>query len=283
MVASADDALVVLSGGQDSTLCLGLAVANHLNVRAVTFHYGQRHAIEIDAARKIAKFYQVALEVVDMGSLLEGTSPLIDRTFELEQYQNYEQMEAIIGDRIETTFVPMRNALFLTLAANRAACDGTKIIYTGVCQADGANYPDCRAGFISSMATMINMALGNDEDSLAAQVKLVTPLIYLTKAESIRLARGIPGVFQAWAMSHTSYDGAYPPTGSDHATVLRAKGFLIAELPDPLIVRAYLEDLMSLPDMPNYDIVAIKKVDSIEKLCEAIQAQLFCGDQPNAE
>lgn len=284
MVQATEDALVVLSGGQDSTACLGLAVANHVTVRAVTFNYGQRHVREVDAARDIAEFFNVELETVSLGSHpLQSTSPLVDHSAELEQYVNYEQMDQIIGDRVEATFVPMRNALFLTLAANRAACTGTKHIYTGVCQADGANYPDCRAEFISSMSTTVNMALGNDEDSFAAQMKIVTPLIYLTKAESIRLARGIPGVFQAWAMSHTSYDGAYPPTGHDHATVLRAKGFELAVFPDPLIVRAWLEGLMDLPETANYQIVKESEISSILELCQVIEAKLLITGQPNVQ
>lgn len=283
MAQATEDALVVLSGGQDSTLCLGLAFANHINVKAITFHYGQRHSIEIDAARRITRFFQVPIEVVNMGPILESTSPLVDHDAELEQYVNYEQMEQIIGDRVETTFVPMRNALFLTLAANRAACIGTKYVYTGVCQQDGANYPDCRSSFITAMSTMVNEALGNDTDSFAAQMKIVTPLIYLTKAESIRLARGVPGVFQAWAMSHTSYDGTYPPTGRDHATILRARGFQIAALPDPLIVRAWLEGLMDLPETANYQIVKENEVASILELCQVIGAQTLMVDQSNAD
>lgn len=283
MAQATEDALVVLSGGQDSTLCLGLAVSNHVNVRAVTFNYGQRHYRELAAARDIAKFFQVELEVAYLGSVLQSTSPLVDHDAELEQYVNYEQMDQIIGDRVETTFVPMRNALFLTLAANRAACTGTKHIYTGVCQQDGANYPDCRASFITAMSNMVNEALGNNADSFAAQMKIITPLIYLTKAESIRLARGIPGMFQAWAMSHTSYDGAYPPMGHDHATVLRAKGFHLAGLPDPLIVRAWLEGLMDLPETANYQIVKESEISSVAELCEVIGAQILITGQPNAE
>ncbi|HKX35120.1 MAG TPA: 7-cyano-7-deazaguanine synthase, partial [Rhizorhapis sp.] len=79
-----------------------------------------------------------------------------------------------------------------------------------------------------------------------------TPLMDLDKATSVRVAMAIPGCYGALGWSHTAYDGAYPPTGKDHASLLRAKGFELAEIPDPLVVRAVWEDTMALPDAPNY-------------------------------
>jgi 7-cyano-7-deazaguanine synthase len=155
-------------------------------------------------------------------------------------------MERRIGARIELTFVPMRNALFLTLAANVAAARGIDTIITGVCQADGTNYPDCRRGFIDAMEAMIEAAL---ETKLA----ILTPLMNYSKAETVKLAASLPGCMEALAYSHTAYDGAYPPIGKDHATTLRAHGFAEAGVPDPLVARAWKEGLMELPATPNYD------------------------------
>lgn len=243
-------ALVVLSGGQDSTTCLFWAMQRFLEVHAVTFDYCQRHRREIDAARKVAALAGVAShEVVELGPILQGRSPLTDPDQALEQYGSYAEMDAIIGDRVELTFVPMRNALFLTIAANRAVVRDCYDLVTGVCQQDNANYPDCRASFIEAQAATVSLALG------VPRFTIHTPLMHLSKAESIRLAQQLPGAYEALAYSHTAYDGAYPPTGHDHATMLRAEGFREAGVPDPLVVRAHREGLMALPESANYDAV----------------------------
>lgn len=244
-------ALVILSGGQDSTTCLYWAIRNpdYDEVHAITFDYGQRHRREIAAALKIATMARVTShDVVTLGAkILAGKSPLTDHTIPLELYPNFQEMDRIIGNRVELTFVPMRNALFLTIAANRAVVIGADHIITGVCQQDNANYPDCRADFIRAMKLMIHEALGNDD------INIITPLMFKSKAESIELAMTLEGCMDALAYSHTSYDNAYPPNGKDHATTLRAQGFLEAGLPDPLILRAWMEGLMPLPDTKNYD------------------------------
>ena len=245
-------ALVILSGGQDSTLCLDIATRNpdFDSVSAVTFNYGQRHIRELEAARDVAAFYGVAHEIVDVGPILQGTSPLTNKAEELEQYADHASMEAIIGDRVEKTFVPMRNALFLTLAANRAVCMGVTHLFTGVCEADNANYPDCRQVFINAQEAAINMALGYGRIH-PDYINIVAPLMSMSKANSVRYFAD-RGEFAALAFTHTSYDGQYPPVGHDHATVLRAQGFFEAGLPDPLVVRAHMEGLMELPETSNY-------------------------------
>lgn len=245
-------ALVVLSGGQDSTTCLALAVKQFGadQVRAITFNYGQRHIREIKAAKDVAFLTSIAdPEVINLGdSILKGTSPLTDKSAELEQYSTFAEMDAIIGGRIEKTFVPMRNALFLTIAANRAVVLGADQIWTGVCEADNANYPDCRFNFIRAQERAIHEALGSDNPLI------VTPLMYTSKEDSLRLLKDQcgPEGFALLAFSHTAYDGQYPPVGHDHATMLRAEGFRRFRYPDPLVLRAHAEGLMALPDTPNY-------------------------------
>ena len=246
-------ALVVLSGGQDSTTCLAWAIAQGYQVSAVTFNYNQRHSIELEAAKNVAKIAGITdHEVVTLGPILKGTSPLTDSNQELETYQDFASMDAIIGDRVEKTFVPMRNALFLTIAANRAVVAGAPFLVTGVCEADNANYPDCRQTFVSAQEWAINEALGyNDRLNHPNAMRILTPLIRMGKAESIKLMRDLGSL--AWlAFSHTAYDGTYPPVSKDHASVLRAQGFVESGLPDPLVLRAFSEGLMELPDSDNY-------------------------------
>ncbi len=242
-------ALVVLSGGQDSTTCLFWAKRNFKEVHAITFDYGQRHAIEIEAARTVAHMAGVAShEVVSVPNCLRSSSPLLDYDNELERYENFQQMDKVIGDRVELTFVPMRNTLFLTIAANYALALGAKDLVTGVCQQDNANYPDCTNDFIEAITRAFNVSLGGQH------IIIHTPLISMSKAESIALAKVLPGCMEALAYSHTSYDGKYPPIDMNHSNVLRAQGFLEANEADPLVLRAWQEGLMELPATKNYDV-----------------------------
>jgi len=227
-----DKAVVILSGGQDSTTCLHWAMSKYKKIYALTFNYGQTHSIELDSAKKIAEMNNIEHEIVNVPNILKSTSPLTDKTQTLETYDNYEEMDEIIGDRIELTFVPMRNAFFLTLGANYALSKNCRTLVTGVCQQDNANYPDCRKTFIEAQQNTINEALG------IADFKIETPLIFMTKAESIILAQKLDGCMESMAYSHTCYAGQYPPCGKCHSCVLRAQGFKEANVIDPLIERA---------------------------------------------
>lgn len=239
-------AMVVLSGGQDSTTCLYWAKSRFDDVHAVTFDYGQRHRAEIDAAITIARRADVlSHEVVYLREgILAGKSPLISNTH-LEQYEDHHSLPG----GLEKTFVPCRNQLFLTIAANRALARNIHTLVTGVCQEDYGGYPDCRREFIDHVENALTSGTFADGE---AQFRILTPLMFLTKAASVQLALQYPGCYSALAWSHTSYDGAYPPVGRDHATLLRAKGFEEAGVPDPLILRAHKDGLMELPLTENY-------------------------------
>lgn len=248
-------ALIVLSGGQDSTTCLYWAKEQGYELHCVTFDYGQRHGIEISSAMQVAGMAGVEpynVEVITLGGeVLKGTSPLVSNT-NLEQYADHQSLPG----GIEKTFVPMRNQLFLTIAANRAVCIGADVLVTGVCQEDFGGYPDCRRVFIDSLEASINLS----NEGAAKPLSILTPLMFLTKAQSVAMAREIPGCYEALAYTHTAYDGKYPPTGKDHATLLRAKGFEEADTPDPLVLRAYVEDEMALPPTRNYCASAVRSV-----------------------
>lgn len=257
-------ATVIFSGGQDSTTCLAWALDKFDKVQCVTFNYGQKHAREIEAAKEVIAFFEdyyshderhrsIKHIVVEVGPILAGSSPLTNPSEQLETYANHDEMEAIIGDRVEKTFVPMRNAVFLMLAANQAVAAGSGVLITGVCQADNANYPDCREMFINQAEWTINYAIG--KEAMPDCLRIKTPLMNLSKAESVRLAMSLPGGYPALAYSHTAYSGEYPPITQDHATVLRAHGFEQAGYPDPLIVRAWTEELIDLPMSKNYSML----------------------------
>ena len=221
-------ALVVLSGGQDSTTCAVMAKQQFDEVYAVTFNYGQKHLTEIGSAIKIAEALSMPLEIVDLGpQILKGSSPLISGNA-LGVYNSPEELPS----GVEPTFVGGRNILFLTLAANRADCVGIKDIFTGVCQADFAGYWDCRQTFIDKMQAALNEGFYREE-----RFKIHTPLMNLTKTQSVRIAYGILGdkkFDELFALTHTCYAGVEGGCGKCHACILRDKGFTDAGIPDPI-------------------------------------------------
>jgi 7-cyano-7-deazaguanine synthase len=220
-------ALVSLSGGQDSTTCLFWAKREFEQVHAICFAYSQRHAIEIESARKVASLAGVELEVIDLGPIFAGLSPLTDKS---RAVGHYESAAALPGG-LEDTFVPGRNILFLTVAANRAYVVGADAIVLGVSQEDYGGYPDCRKSFIEAMQAAL--ALGLDRE-----LEIVTPLVLLDKRATVMLATELEGALEALAYSHTCYEGEFPPCGHCHACLLRQRGFDAAGIPDPLLVRA---------------------------------------------
>lgn len=186
-------ALVLLSGGQDSTTCLYVAKNEIAEVHALTINYGQRHDVEINAALKIASLANVAShELVNVNEILRGTSPLTDKS---EPVQTYESADVLPGG-LENTFVPARNMLFLTIAANRAYVLKCDEIYIGVSEEDYGGYPDCRQAFLSDMEATIQKALDT-------KVYIVAPLIDCNKKKTVEIAAQIPDCMNALSYSHT--------------------------------------------------------------------------------
>jgi 7-cyano-7-deazaguanine synthase len=221
-------ALCVLSGGQDSTTCAAIACQQFDEVHAITFDYGQRHVIELESAIAIAKSLNLAShEIIQLGPILKGTSPLVSDT-PLEQYDSTEELPG----GVEPTFVPARNILFLTLAGNRAAVLGIKDIFIGVCEADFAGYYDCRQVFIDFMAKAIGEGIWGNPDSFIIH----TPLMQLTKAESVNLAVDVLGdrFEEILSLTHTCYAGIKGGCGKCHACLIRDRGFSQAGIEDPI-------------------------------------------------
>lgn len=180
------DAVVVLSGGQDSATALALAVRRFGAdaVAAITFDYGQRHAVETKYARRLARRFGVAAhKVVTLGFYRQlTTNALLDPSARIGKKR---------GATCPTTVVEGRNALFLTLAAVWAKTLGAHILYTGVSEEDSSGYPDCRAAFIRAQERAIRLALDYP-------IRIATPFMRMTKAEEWALAAKL-GIFDVIA------------------------------------------------------------------------------------
>ncbi len=216
-----DKAVVVLSGGQDSTTCLWWAMDRfgRANVAAITFDYGQRHRIELECAATIAAAagIQHTQLPIDTFEALGGNA-LTDEDVNVSD----------VGERgLPATFVPGRNLVFLTFAAAWAWPRGVQHIVTGVAQTDYSGYPDCRRQTIDALASAL--ALGMERD-----FAIHTPLMNLSKKETVLLAREL-GAMEAMGLTHTCYEGHCPPCGECDACKLRAKGFSEAGIEDPLL------------------------------------------------
>lgn len=169
-----DTALVIFSGGQDSTTCLFWAKHHFAHVIALSFLYGQKHHREVELAREIARKADVPFEVMDVALLGQlGRNSLTDTTLEMDKEKPH--------DAVPNTFVPGRNLFFLSIAAVYARERGISHLITGVSQTDFSGYPDCRDSFIKSLNVTLNLAM--DE-----QFVLHTPLMWLDKMQTWALA-----------------------------------------------------------------------------------------------
>jgi 7-cyano-7-deazaguanine synthase len=223
--------LVVFSGGQDSTTCLHWALNTFSAVEAIFFDYGQRHKTEVIAAQTIAWRVQIPMRLFRLDFLreLKGNS-LTDNSMAIA--------ESTGAGALPNTFVPGRNLLFLTQAAAYAYTQGISDLVTGVCQTDYSGYPDCRHATMRALQQALNLGLGAAERR--KYLRIHTPLMFKTKAQSVVLAQQW-GALDSLALSHTCYEGNYPPCGKCPACVLRAKGFSEAGVADPLLLRVQSE------------------------------------------
>jgi 7-cyano-7-deazaguanine synthase len=218
-------ALIVLSGGQDSTTCLYWAIEKwgKENLETLTFDYGQRHRIELDAAREVAEDAGVPNTILPIDTLrVLGGSALTESGIQVKS-------EVDPTTSLPNTFVPGRNLIFLTYAAAFAYQRGIHDLVTGVAETDYSGYPDCREPTIKAIEQAIQ--LGMDYE-----FRIHTPLMHRSKAETVMLAKELGGL-EAMAYTHTCYNGQRPPCGTCPACVLRAKGFAEAGIEDPLVQR----------------------------------------------
>ncbi len=223
MTANDEKALVVLSGGQDSTTCLYWAIERfgRANVSTISFDYGQRHKIELKCAARIAEHASVSNACLPINTFAAlGGDALTDSDIEVQN-----QTSADSG--LPNTFVPGRNLVFLTFAAAYAYQRGIDHLVTGVAQTDYSGYPDCREDTIRALQQTLRAGM-------ESAVLIHTPLMHLSKKESVELAMQL-GALPALALTHTCYKGQRPPCGECPACELRAKGFAEAGIEDPLL------------------------------------------------
>ena len=184
-------AIVIFSGGQDSTTCLYWAKKKYDLVEAITFNYGQNHSVELDCAKDICKKENIKQTVIDISFL--------DTIVESALTSNGD-VNKLNKKGLPASFVPNRNQMFITLAHSYAQKVGASYLITGVCETDFSGYPDCRNEFIESIEKTTN--LGSE-----SSIKIETPLMYLNKAQTFDLANELGCLKEVIEFSHTCYNG----------------------------------------------------------------------------
>ncbi|MDO5554338.1 MAG: 7-cyano-7-deazaguanine synthase QueC [Planctomycetia bacterium] len=222
------NAVVLLSGGLDSTTVCAMACHENRRVFALSFDYNQRHRVELQAAREAAKAFQVAEHLVlPIDLSLFGGSSLTDPNLPVERTVPLEE----IGRHIPSSYVPARNTVFLSLALAFAETRNAEEIWIGVNRIDYSGYPDCRPEFIAAFENLANLATKAAVEN-GTRFSIVTPLLDLTKGEIIR--RGIElGVDYSTTRTCYSPDQQGRACGVCESCLLRLAGFRDAGLTDP--------------------------------------------------
>jgi 7-cyano-7-deazaguanine synthase len=221
-------AVVLLSGGLDSTTSLAVAVAKGFVVSALSFRYGQRHSVELDSARRVARAFCVEKHlIVDIDLRAIGGSALTDE-IEVPKGRSGDNM----ASQIPATYVPARNTIFLSFALAWAEVLNAGDIFVGVNALDYSGYPDCRPEYIEAFERMANLATKAGVEG-RSRLKIHTPLIAMTKAEIIKTGIGL-GI--DYSITHSCYDPAPGglACGECDSCLLRLKGFAEAGERDPI-------------------------------------------------
>jgi 7-cyano-7-deazaguanine synthase len=192
-----EKAYILLSGGQDSFVCLIWAIKQFKSVEAVSIAYGQQHEIEIQYAKKIAQHFHIEHTVYNVGDFLKSIAP--SSLFEKSDHNKSHNL----SEKLPASFVPNRNGLFLTIIANHAFIRGEKRInlVTGTCETDFSGYPDCRDNYIKVKAIELSL-------SLDLPVNIYTPLMWKSKADTFEMAYNAGKLNELIAMTITCYNGS---------------------------------------------------------------------------
>lgn len=221
-------AVVLCSGGLDSTTCIALAIEQGFEVTALSFDYGQRHRVELTAAGRVLQHYGIERHLIcDIGLFQKIGGSALTSDIPVPQQRSFEEMST----GIPSTYVPARNTIFLSYALGIAETIGASDIFIGVNALDHTGYPDCRPEFIQAFAHTANLATrAGVEDKM--KLRIHTPLVNYTKTEIIREG------FRLNAPYHLTHS-CYAPHGESScgqcdACLLRLQGFQEAGVPDPI-------------------------------------------------
>lgn len=223
-------ALVLFSGGVDSTTCLGIAVDRYgaENVIALSIYYGQKHEKEIKAAEKIAAHYNVKWQTLDLALIFaDSDCALLSQSGENIPHESYADQLEKSGGYPVSTYVPFRNGLFLSSAASIALSNGCEVIYYGAHSDDAAGnaYPDCSSGFNDAMNRAIYLGSGN-------QLKIIAPFVDLTKTQVVKkgLELNVP-----YELTWSCYEGGDVPCGICGTCRDRIAAFKANGISDPIM------------------------------------------------
>jgi len=203
-------AVILFSGGLDSTVCLYWAMNKGYKCEVLTINYGQRHKREIQSARKIAEKVNVKMHNIKLDFPWLEASSLVDKSKKLPVC-SYEK----IGDKIPSTYVPARNLMFTSIAVSLAESIGAEAVILGPNALDFSGYPDCRPQFYKELSKAVLQGCGR-------QVKLITPIIKLSKQEIVKLGRRLKAPLE---LTWSCYAGGKEPCGVCDSCKLREKAF----------------------------------------------------------
>lgn len=218
----APKAVIVFSGGLDSTTCLALAKSQGYLCHAITFDYGQRHRVELEAASRIAESMGITHHIIPIPTLNKiGGSALTDHQIDVPSYTG--------NSDIPVTYVPARNTIFLSFALAFAEVLGAQTIFIGASSIDYSHYPDCRPEYFEAFQTLANLAtkVGVENESITIK----TPLLHLSKAQTIEIGHTL-GVQYETTISCYQANSKGEACGHCDSCMLRKKGFKEAGLPD---------------------------------------------------
>lgn len=216
-------AVILLSGGLDSTTCLGLAKKVGFECHTLSIYYGQKHSAELNAAKRVANYFQVPNQAITISMGGWGGSALTDPTIDVPIADSHQ-------DAIPITYVPARNTIFLSVALGLAEIIGAEAIFIGANAVDYSGYPDCRPDYFDAFQKMANLATKTGVSGKS--IRIETPILTSTKAEIIKLGLSL-GIDYSVTVScyRATEDGL--ACGTCDSCALRKKGFIEANITDP--------------------------------------------------
>jgi 7-cyano-7-deazaguanine synthase len=219
-------AIVLLSGGLDSTVTLAVAESEGYEIYALSFHYGQRHTKELESAKKIADHYRVKEhKIINLDLSQLGASALTDGSIAIPEGRGIEN----IGKDIPVTYVPARNTILLSIALGYAEAMDAGTIFIGANALDYSGYPDCRPEYFEAFQKVAELGTKRGVEGRAIQIE--HPLISMTKADIVRRGSELNAPLH---LTWSCYHGGEKACGECDSCLLRSKGFKEAGIDDPI-------------------------------------------------